>query len=487
MTLAGPINGIVRAAEAAPGSAAIVVEDKTWTYSELLRELRRWAGALAMRGLGPGGIVAATSQDQVALRLIRWAANYLGAVEALIDPHCGPAEHAARLAVVRPDLILTDADIPALRADAVGAEGPESASIDLSTPARLLFTSGSSGAPRAVLQLAGQLDSAARSNAVTRGMCVHDRLLCVLPPYHAAGSLFEDTIVWLGGCLLLPGRGGPGRLGAALRSGSPTVMTAVPAILVQLEKDGDLPALGGLRLLNYAGDLLDSQLLRRVLEQTRGEVTRGYGLTEAGPLVSVLSAAAHRGAVLPEPAELGQPADGVEVRVDPRTSELMVRSGHVMAGYLHDPDATRHRLRDGWLRTGDLVELGPSGIRLVGRRSNLIRSGSEWIALEQIERCLRSFPTVGDVVAVAVPHPQWTQRPVAYLEQTELINSEMLWAHVAANLTRYATPDWIEVVDALPRLGSGKVDRVGLAARAAIGPRSTAWHRPITQTTPSEG
>ncbi|MCP2097836.1 malonyl-CoA/methylmalonyl-CoA synthetase [Actinosynnema pretiosum] len=443
----------------------------TWTYRRLYETVRGCAFSLRGQGIGPGDVVCTATADPVAARLLRWSANLAGAVDALLDPALPTAELAARAGAVRAAAVLTGTDLAALvcvgrdgapgSANAVAPTGP-------GTPARVLFTTGSTGTARAVLQLAGQLDSAAASNVAGRGITGRDVLLCALPPHHAAGSLFEDSALTVGGGLrLLPAPGSAG-LAAGLSAGPATVATVVPALLAGLaDRAGGLTALNRLRLLNYAGEAIDAELLRQLLEVYRGRVTRGYGLTEAGPLVSILPDSAHRGATLPAPGDVGVPAPNVEVRVAPGTGELHVRSPHVMAGYLGDPVVTRERLRDGWLATGDIAEWRGGGLRLLGRLGNRIRSGGEWVSLDQVQRCLAEAPGVAGAAVVAIAHPRWGQRPVAFVAVRAGFAQEELRARVAATLARPSWPDRVHVLEELPRTGHGKLDHEAMRRMAS--------------------
>ncbi|GAB3988737.1 long-chain fatty acid--CoA ligase [Actinoallomurus acanthiterrae] len=468
----GPAGWIAHWAATAPQRVALLAPDGTaWTYRDLYRMVGGFAAALRTMGAGPGSVVCTASGDPVGLRLLRWGGNVAGVVDALLDPALPTAEVAARAATVRAALVLSDADLAALCRAAKEDTAAESSFLpagpDAST--RVLFTTGSSGPARAVLQLAGHLDSAAESNRAGRGIVADDVLLCALPPHHAAGSLFEDTVLAAGGCLRLLPSPGSGGLAAALARGSGTITTVVPALLAGLDGDA-LATLRRLRLVNYAGEAISPELVRRIVEVYPGRLTRGYGLTEAGPLVSILPDSAHRGPTLPEPGDVGRPAPGVEVRIASGPGELQVRSPHVMAGYLNDPAATEERLRDGWLSTGDVARWCDTGLRLLGRLGNRIRSGGEWISLDGIQRCLAAAPGVADAAVVAVEHPRWGQRPVAFLQIRAGFSPEELRAHVSGTLARPSWPDWLGILDALPRTGHGKLDHSALRRLAADGP-----------------
>ena len=468
----GPAGWLAHWAAVTPDAVALREPDgAAWSYRRLCEVVRGCAVSLRGQGIEPGDVVCAASADPLAARLLRWSANLAGAVDALLDPALPTAETTARAGTVRAAALFSETELAALvRAGRDGTSGSANvlASTRAGTPTRVLFTTGSTGPARAVLQLAGQLDSAARSNVDGRGIVGGDVLLCVLPPHHAAGSLFEDSVLMTGGCLRLPPSPGSAGLAAALRAGPATITTTVPALLAGLE--GGLATLNRLRLLNYAGEAIGTDLLGQLVTVYTGQLTRGYGLTEAGPLVSILPDSAHRGPELPTPGDVGVPAPGVDARIAPESGELHVRSAHVMAGYLNDPDATRERLRDGWLATGDLAEWRGTGLRLLGRLGNRIRSGGEWVSLEQVQRCLAEAPGVAGAAVVVVEHPRWGQRPVAFVEVRAGFAAEKLRARVAATLARPSWPDRVHTLAALPRTGHGKLDHEALRRMASAEP-----------------
>ena len=221
-----------------------------------------------------------------------------------------------------------------------------------------------------------------------------------------------------------------------------------------------------LRLVNYAGETMQPTLLRRLRAAFQGSLFRGYGLTEAGPLVAVLDDRAHRDRAEIDPGDVGTPAPGVEVRIDEQEGELLVRSPYVMVGYYNDPKGTAARIVDGWLRTGDRAVLEHGAIRLMGRLGTRIRSGGEWVDPGAIERCLSAMPGIEEAVVIAEPSEQWGERPVAFVRASACITAGDLRRHLEAHLPRFKWPDRVELIDQVPRTAVGKTDRAALATRA---------------------
>ncbi len=467
--MTGPSQWIERYAAIDPGRACLRLNDQTKSYHEVLAAVQAWAGWLYNEHhVEPGAVVWIKTPSPLHQRLLRWAAGLLGAIEAVVDPRLAATETESRARRLN----------PAVRLESFPHETPPQLHLDIPNTAaamggRLLFSSGTSGQPHAALFDAAGLASAARSNISTRGLSKTDTLLCALPCFHAAGSLFEDSILHAGGTLHLIENGGCDTLLEAIATGHPTIVSLAPTQLRQLARVADGRSIwGNLRLVNYAGEPIDDRTLRWLLQSFAGRVTRGYGTTEAGPLISVLGDAEHRRR-LPDPRCLGRPAAGVECRIDD-DGVLRVRSAHLMLGYIGDPSATAERLVDGWLVTGDLFDIVDGQLMLRGRANSAIRSGAEWVFPSEVERAVAAIDGVVEVAVIAVPSPTWGERPVAFVSCSGPLDTDAVHDQLAQRLAPFKWPDWIEPLAELPRTGTNKTDRAALKERAANGPSNHA-------------
>jgi fatty-acyl-CoA synthase len=199
-------------------------------------------------------------------------------------------------------------------------------------------------------------------------------------------------------------------------------------------------------------------------------------MTEAAPqLTKALPKRSHDALAADEQrrrrATTGLPNVGVELRVvddagaevpaDGTTpGEITVRSNHVMAGYWNRPDATAEVLRDGWLRTGDVAVVDAEGyVRIVDRKKDLIISGGENISSVEVEQALCAHPAVLEAAVVGMPHERWGEVPRAFvtLRPAASIDAPELEVFVSERLARFKVPKRIEIVDELPKGGSGKI------------------------------
>lgn len=221
----------------------------------------------------------------------------------------------------------------------------------------------------------------------------------------------------------------------------PTWASVVPTMVGRLV-DLDRP-LTGLSLLVGGGPLTPE--LRDEVEARGARIVTSYGLTETS------------GGVTYD----GRPFAGIDVRVD-HADRVEVRGRTVMSGYRHDPQATAEAFTlDGWLRTGDLGALGADGIlEIHGRGDELIRSGSEKVWPDEVERVLALHPRVADVAVGGLPDPEWGEHVVAWVVADGVAPSlPELRQHCRGKLASFKAPKELIIVDAIQRTPSDKIRR----------------------------
>ena len=357
---------------------------------------------------------------------------------------------------------------PADRADPPGAEPPGD------TPALILYTSGTTGAPKGVVlsrhAIAHDLDALAEAWQWTAA----DTLVHGLPLYHVHGLVLGVLgALRTGSALVHTVRPRPQQYAAAggsLYFGVPTVWSRVAA------DEPAARALAGARLLVSGSAPLPVPVFTRLRELTGHEPVERYGMTET--LITV-SARADRPRT---PGSVGWPLRGIEARLvddagaavpaDGETvGHLQVRGPTLFSGYLGRPEATAAAYTaDGWFHTGDVATLHPSrGYRIVGRASqDLIKTGGFRVGAGEVEDALLAHPAVREAAVVAAPDPDLGQRIVAYVVADpggEAVSGDALGEFVAASLSWHKRPREVHLVDALPRNAMGKVQKALLRDR----------------------
>jgi long-chain acyl-CoA synthetase len=218
------------------------------------------------------------------------------------------------------------------------------------------------------------------------------------------------------------------------------------------------------------GPLIDVAM--RKLPQV--EFVQGYGMTETSPLITILNHEDHKGAAL---ASAGRPVLGVEARVVDyedrdvpvgECGEVVTRGAHVMKGYWNRPEITAEALRGGWMHTGDLGRFDEDGfLYILDRKKDMIKPGSENVYSPEVESMILGHPAVLEAAVIGVPDEKWGEairavvvcRPDHSIEEMELI------AWCRERMTRFKCPTSVVVAEALPKGGTGKIQKNVLRER----------------------
>lgn len=305
--------------------------------------------------------------------------------------------------------------------------------------ATVMFTSGTTSAPKPVFLTPRNWEANAVGSALALGLDPNERWLCVMPLAHVGGlsillrsTLYATTVVLherfdtaaVLDELIDPGRG-------------ITLVSLVPTMLSRL-LDAGLERPPTLRWALLGGGPIPQPLLERAA-RAGVPVAPSYGMTEGCSQI----------------ATFGFPLHGVRMRID--EGEIVVSGANFAPNTLG---------ADGWLRTGDLGEFDACGrLRVVGRSSDTIVSGGENVAPAQVEAALLEHPEVADVGVFSRPDPEWGERVVArvVLHAGASATAAELRAFAAERLARFKVPKEIEFGETLPRTASGKLLRRELA------------------------
>ncbi len=368
--------------------------------------------------------------------------------------------------------------------------------------ALVLHTSGTTARPKQVPLTHRNLVASAQGIRATLGLTPADRCLNVMPLYHIHGLMAAILASMAAGASVVctPGFYAP-EFFAWVAAFNPTWYTAVPtmhqALLARAAEHRDLIATHPLRFIRSSSASLPPRVLH-ALEDTFGvPVVEAYGMTEA----------AHQMASNPlppgerKPGSVG-PAAGPDVaimdedgRLCPQgaVGEVVVRGPSIMDGYIENPEANRTAFTDGWFRTGDEGYLDEDGyLFLTGRLKEQINRGGEKIAPREIDEVLLDHPAVAQAVAFAAPDPKLGEDVAAAVMVREgmAVTEKTLRRFVAARLAPFKVPRRILFVDEIPKGPTGKLQRIGLAARLGItgeaAPRSPAVHPFVPPASPLE-
>lgn len=465
------------------------------TYAEHERAVLRVASALRDLGVRPGSPVLLYAANSVAWVVTYWAVLRLGAVAVLGNGWWSDSEVAGAIDTVRPELVFTDprlvsrlpsgirsvldVDLTVLVSGDAPVEDPPPASGRESDPAVVIFTSGTTGAPKgAVLAHRSVIANLHNLLGLTRRL-PHDipddqpanTALHTLPLFHVGGLQALGMSFLTGGKMVfLPGRFDPAAVLELIEREGVTSWACVPTMLARVVDHPDAAArdTGTLRSLTAGGSSVPVDLAARAARAFPNMVkgmSSVYGLTEAGGTVSAASA---RGMV-EHPGTIGRPLPVVEVRLAPTGDieldvlggEILVRAPGVMLGYWGAPPEQRGVDEQGWLHTGDIGRMDSDGwLYLVGRRKDIIIRGGENIAAAHVEGRLRAHPDVVEVAVLGLPHADLGEEVAAAVlpRAGTTPDPAELAAFAAEELARFEVPTrWWVRDEPLPTNAVGKV------------------------------
>ena len=469
------------AAQAHPDAPALDDGHRVWTYAELDAAVGRMARRLAPLGAGPGATVALVAHPSLLSVQAVWAVPRTGAILAPLNPGSGAAAMGRALDVIGPDLILsTEHDVGdvALEADWVttlddlpkpaGAEdgwGAEPAAGPDGThqpdpvpdpdprPFALLWTSGTSGEPRAVPIPGEALEASARASVARLGLTEGDRWYASLSLGHVGGLALVHRAAHVGCLLLVRGRFSAEVLAELIDRDGLTHTSLVPTMLRQLlEVRGGESVPSTLRCLLVGGAAASGTLVTKIVEQGY-PLALTYGLTEACSQV----ATAPPELVVEKPGTVGLPMDGLELRIR-EDGEVCVRGGTVSPGAADD---------EGWLATGDLGRLDGDGhLWITGRISDRIVTGGATVDPRSVEVVLEGLPGVSAAAVAGIPDDVWGEAVVALIVPAPGVEADpkALMAKARERLSASELPRRVEFAHSLPLNTNGKTDRSAVRA-----------------------
>lgn len=477
------MSALDAAAEAHPDVLALDDGARQWTWSQLRAAVRPLAATLRSRhGLQAGDIVATMLPSTAEHVLLLHAAWQAGAAVAPLNAGLPNAELHARLAHLSPALLvtgnafppgvtavsmneLTDASrsAPAAETSAALSVVPENGDGLCS----ILYTSGSSGAPRAVAHRWRQHRAAADASQANIPLGAGDTWQCVIPLHHVGGLAILTRSLFSGCAVRLHDGFDVAEAAVALRTGGVTISSLVPTMLHRLlDADEKLrgDALPALRAVLLGGAGAPDALWERIREREL-PVAGTYGMTESCAQVATADPSRWR----EEAGTAGRPLRGVELEIcdaDGRRcgagteGEIHLRGPMIAEGYFRDPAATAEAFPDGWLATGDVGVRDDAGcLRVLARREDMILSGGEKVYPAAVEAVLLRHAGVTDAAVVGVEDEEWGQRVAAALVLRPDADVRDVEEFCRTELAGYQLPRRWLVLDALPRTASGKLLR----------------------------
>jgi len=492
-------------ASIAPSRAAVVDGGRTTTYAELRDAVDATAAELARLNVSAGRRVSFAGTPGLSFWICFLATVRVGAVWLGLNPKYSTRELAHVLSDAKPTLVLAQSSADgelsrrlALASAVAGTGDPiecdaglagictalqsaaHAGSVDEQTHALgrldaclIVYTSGTTGAPKgAVITGRGLVENAwwfARRCGFETG-----QTLANLPINHigCVGDVCATSLV-LGSGLVFMDHFDARRATELIRQQQVTWLPQVPAQYQLLLSEGGLlnSDLQSVRHLAWGG----AAMPRRLIEQFAAavpDVFNSYGLTECSGTIT-LSAP---GADIDTLADtVGGPVEASRLRIvdgqgEPvhagDAGEIQIRGPHVFAGYFNNLEATRDAFAEGgWLRTGDLGAMVDGNVRLIGRNTDMFKSGGYNVYPREVESVIERLPGVELCAVVGIRDDLWGEVGVAFVKaDPTFVTQERLLTWCADHLARFKVPKRVLIRDSLPLLPVGKVDRQSLRA-----------------------
>jgi len=496
-----------------------------YTYADFAERTMRLAGALPALGIRRGDRVATFAWNSHRHLELYWAAPLSGAILHTLNIRLSPADLTYIINHAGDSIIFVDASLwPVIAGirdklltvkrfvimpdgvggatEAAGSEHEEyEALVAHATPVRewpalaetdaagMCYTSGTTGHPKGVVYThrAMFLHCLAEATTDLFGISENDRILHIVPMFHANSWCLPFTAVMVGADQIFAGANPqPPDICRMIQSEKITFTGAVPTVWIAIkelcEKEGY--DISSLRTIAIGGSAAPRSLQQAYAKNFGVQMSHAWGMTEMTPLGTVTRLKSYMEDWSEEKkydvySRVGYASVGVDVRIvddlgaelawdGQSMGELQVRGPWVVASYYDNPESADRFTRDGWFRTGDVATIDLEGyVQITDRTKDLIKSGGEWVSSVDVENMIMSHPKVLEAAVIAVPHPKWVERPLAcvvpkpgsVLEPGEIIE------FLRPQLARWALPDAVEIIEAVPKTSVGKFDKKVLRER----------------------
>jgi fatty-acyl-CoA synthase len=505
-----------------------------YTYAAFAERVARLAGGLSALGVARGDRVGTLAWNSHRHLELYWAAPLSGAVLHTVNLRLAPADlvyiinHAGdtvlfadaslwpllapirqELRTVRRIVVMPDGPLPpeldgpdVVEYEALLAAAPpveQWPRLEESDAAGMCYTSGTTGHPKGVLYSHRAIFLHSMGVAMTDTLAISERdvILHVVPMFHANAWCVPFAAVMAGATQIFAGpHPQPRDIAELIQRERVTFVGAVPTVWIAVKELVEKEAfdLSSVRCIPIGGSAAPRALIEHYEKKLGVPMTHAWGMTETTPLgtVSRLKSYmegrpdAERFAIR---AKQGYAVAGVDLRAvdeggrevpwDGRTAgELQVRGPWVVRAYYDNPETAGQFTEDGWFRTGDVVTIDAEGyIQITDRTKDLIKSGGEWISSVDLENLIMAHPQVLEAAVVAVPHPQWVERPLACVvlkPGSAGVDAAEILEFLRPRVARWWLPDGVVFLDAIPKTGVGKFDKKVLRERFRDWRASTA-------------
>ncbi|WP_018665346.1 o-succinylbenzoate--CoA ligase [Heyndrickxia acidiproducens] len=475
-------NFLKQRAYLTPQRTALVFEDETYTFAEIFQEAKETARKLASLGLQAEDTAAVLLKNQPHTVIILHALQQLHVRTVFLNHRLTPHEMLYQLQDSEAKWLISEKDfekktaaIHQLHSDlklvdrrALAALAPaayhEADEFSLDDVCSIMYTSGTTGRPKGVLQTYGNHWWSAAGSALNLGLSEDDAWLCTVPLFHISGFSILMRSVFYGMPVFLMEKFNEREAVKLLQSGKISIMSVVTNTLQRILNElGEATLHPRVRCMLLGGGPAPKPMLEACV-QKQIPVFQSYGMTETASQTVTLAPEDS----LKKIGSAGKPLFPAQIRIvaagrDCKAGEhgeIAVKGPNVTIGYLNRPDANQKSFQDGWFYTGDIGYLDDEGfLYVLDRRSDLIISGGENIYPAEVEEVLLSHPQILEAGVVGMEDAVWGQVPAAFIVTNGKVAESELQSYCEARLAKYKIPKKVFTVGALPRNASNKLLR----------------------------
>jgi len=404
------------------------------------------------------------------------------------------AKVARDLKTVKQYIVVGDGDASALgetlrydeliESERLGFEWPD---LDERAAAAMCYTSGTTGNPKGVVysHRSTFLHSLAQCAAAVFGLTENDRILPIVPMFHANAWGLPYGGWTAGADFIMPSRFLQAEpLCRLMMDERPTFSGAVPTIWNDILRysEHNPVDLSSLRMVICGGSAVPRSLMERFETRFGVKIIQAWGMTETSPLAAIAypPKGCREEELLDWRAKTGRLKPGVEMRLmdgdtplpwdGQSVGEIEVRGPWITGSYYGDPSP--EKFHDGWLRTGDVGTVDSKGfIQITDRAKDVIKSGGEWISTVELENAIMAHPDVVEAAVIGIPDEKWDERPLAcvVLKNGAHVNADALRIFLTDRVARWWIPERWSFINEVPKTSVGKFDKKILRARREHG------------------
>lgn len=478
-------NLLIKRALLTPNRIAIYFQDQTLTFHDLYECSLKVSGRLQALGIRKGQFVGVLLKNHLDTVTILFALQLLGARAVILNNRLTAAELVFQLkdsrsaflileeSFTQTEAVITEqidqlTTITKTKLTQIKPEEPYiQEEISLTDICTIMYTSGTTGNPKGVIQTYGNHWWSSTGSALNLGTIDSDCWLCAVPLFHISGySILMRSVIY-GMPIVLHEHFDVEQTIKDIQLKKVTIMSVVGTMLTQIVEaleDRRLPA--SFRCMLLGGGPAPLPLLEACVKKDI-PVFQSYGMTETSSQIVTLSPEDS----LQKLGSAGKPLFPSQLRIEHENGEtakagmpgeIVVKGPNVTPGYLNRSEATEEKIRDGWLYTGDIGYLDEQGFLYVkDRRSDLIISGGENIYPAELEAILLAHPDVMDAGVTGIEDKKWGQVPVAFIVKKKDTNlsGEELQRFCMERLAKYKLPTAFYFTELLPRNAAKKLLR----------------------------